>query len=176
MKALELMKSRCSVRKFLDRAIEQDKLLYLLEAGRVAPSAANHQPWHFIVIQDKELMGKIAPDWVKDSNAPVLLVACGDHKQAWRRRDGKDHCDIDIAIAVDHMALAAAELGLGTCWICSFDAFRCTLILELPDQLEPVVLLPIGYPAETKAPDRHQSDRKPLDDIVSWGRYLARTD
>jgi len=168
MQVLQLMKQRCSVRKFEDRPIEKDKLLYVLEAARVAPSACNFQPWRFIVVEDKELMRKIAPNWVSEANTPVMIVACGDHKQAWRRRDGKDHCDIDIAIAVDHMTLAAAESGLGTCWICAFDALQCAATLKLPDHIEPAVLLPIGYPAETKDANRHDRERKPLNEIVSW--------
>jgi nitroreductase len=156
------------VRQFQDRAVERDKLLYVLEAARVAPSACNFQPWSFLVIEKRDLIAKIAPDWVRESQAPVMIVACGDHRQAWRRRDGKDHCDIDLAIAVDHMTLAAAEVGLGTCWICSFDAYRCGALLKLREHLEPAVLLPLGYPAEMKAADRHAVDRKPLDTIVTW--------
>ncbi len=98
----------------------------------------------------------------------MLIVACGDHRLAWKRRDGKDHCDIDVAIAVDHMTLAAAEIGLGTCWICSFDVPRCAKLLNLPANLEPIALLPIGYPAETKSPDRHTTERKPLEQITTW--------
>ena len=168
MGVLELMKRRCSVRKFQKRPIETDKLLYVLEAARVAPSACNYQPWRFIVIQDRRRIAQIAPAWVHQSNAPVMIVACGDHRRAWRRRDGKDHCDIDVAIAVDHMTLAAAEAGLGTCWICSFDAFRCAILLELPQHLEPIALLPIGYPAESKDAGRHDHERKPLEEIVAW--------
>ncbi len=168
MELLQLMKSRCSVRKFEDRPIEEEKLLYVLEAARVAPSACNYQPWRFIVIKDKDLMKRIAPAWVAEANTPAVIVACGDHRQAWRRRDGKDHCDIDIAIAVDHMTLAAVEAGLGSCWICSFDAFQCTIALELPDQVEPIVLLPIGYPAKLKDANRHDRERKPMGEIVSW--------
>jgi nitroreductase len=168
MRVLELMKQRCSVRKFEDRAVEREKLEYVLEAARVAPSAANLQPWRFLVVQDKDRIAQLAPEWVTAANTPVLIVACGDHARAWRRRDGKDHCDVDIAIAVDHMTLAAAEVGLGTCWICSFDAFRTHIHLELPPGVEPVVLLPIGYPAEGKPADRHGQDRKPMEDIVCW--------
>jgi nitroreductase len=168
MEVLQLMKQRCSVRKFEERPIEEDKLRYVLEAARVAPSACNFQPWRLIVVQDPDLIARLGPDWVPESNAPVLIVACGDHQQAWRRRDGKDHCDMDIAIAVDHMTLAAAEVGLGSCWICSFDAFQCAVALELPDHLEPAVLLPLGYPVETKNAARHDVERKALDQVVTW--------
>src|SRR5210317_696359 len=105
MEVLQLMKRRCSVRKFKDRPIEEEKLLYVLEAARIAPSACNLQPWRFIVVQDKKRIARMAPDWVKESHAPAVIAACGDHAQAWRRLDGKDHCDIDVAIAIDHMTL-----------------------------------------------------------------------
>jgi nitroreductase len=170
MSVLQLMKKRCSIRKFEDRPIEEEKLLYVLEAARVAPSACNFQPWSFIVVQDKKLIAAISPAWVKESHAAAVIVACGDHRQAWRRRDGKDHCDIDVAIAVDHITLAAAEQGLGTCWICSFDAFGCATTLKLADRVEPIVLLPIGYPTELKSPARHDHERKPLAEIVTWRR------
>jgi len=127
-----------------------------------------------IVIEDQALLAKIAPAWVSAAHTPAVIVACGDHQQAWKRADGKDHCDIDIAIAVDHMTLAAAEIGLGTCWICAFDAKRCAQVLNLPERLEPVALLPIGYPADGKSPDRHATDRKPLEQIVTW--MPARTE
>lgn len=168
MSVLDLMRQRCSVRTFADRSIEKEVLRYVLEAARVAPSACNLQPWRLIVVSSREVIGRIAPDWVASSNAPVLIVCCGDHSLAWRRRDGKDHCDIDVAIAVDHMTLAAAEVGLGTCWICSFDAFQCAAILDLPSHMEPAVLLPIGYPAEFKAADRHVQERKSLEQLVDW--------
>jgi nitroreductase len=170
MQVLELMKQRCSIRKFADRPIEKEKLLYVLEAARVAPSACNYQPWQLIVVEDRNVIRRIAPEWVTEAKAPTVMVACGDHRQAWRRRDGKDHCDIDLAIVVDHMTLAAAEVGLGTCWICAFDAFGCHETLNLPYHLEPAVLLPIGYPAEAKDPQRHATERKPLNKLVTWDR------
>ena len=169
MQVLDLMKQRCSVRQFEDRAVEEEKLLYVLEAARVAPSACNLQPYQFVILRDPEHIAQIAPEWVASSNAPVMIVACGDHQQAWRRRDGKDHCDIDVAIAVDHMTLAAAEVGLGTCWICAFNAYQCSLVLELPSYLEPMVLLPLGYPADAKPADRHAAERKSLELLVRDG-------
>ena len=163
---LDLMKKRCSVRAFETRPVEEEKLLRMLEAGRVAPSACNNQPWRFVVVRDKALQNRISERWA--SKAPVIVVAIGHHGESWKRGDGKDHCDVDIAIAVDHMTLMATELGLGTCWVCAFDAAACAAALDLPEHLEPIALLPTGYPAEKRDPDRHDTARKPLGDIVAW--------
>lgn len=150
---LDLAKARYSVRSYLPDPVEQEKLDYILECGRIAPSAANYQPWQVFVVRSKEMKSRLASTyggkWLTE--APLLLVFCGNHEQGWKRKDGKDHTDIDIAIMVDHVTLAAAEQGLGTCWICHFDAVACAEILELPPQLEPIVILPVGYPG--KVPD-----------------------
>jgi len=165
-----LAKSRYSVRSYESRAVEKEKLLQVLEAARLAPSAVNFQPWHFIVITEdaqKEKIFETYPrEWIKE--APAIIVACGDHGKSWKRSDGKDHCDVDVSIAVEHMALAAADLGLGTCWVCAFDAKKCHQLLNLPENLEPIVLLPIGYP---KGERLTEIKRKSLDEIVSWERY-----
>lgn len=169
MAFLEIARKRYSVRKYQDLAVEKEKILQILEAARIAPSAVNFQPWHFIALTDKGVISKVAEaysrEWLR--RAPVIIVACGDHQKSWKRKDGKDHCDIDLAIAIDHMTLAAADLGLGTCWVCAFDAERCHEILELPDHLEVVALLPIGYPAG----EREGINRKSLAEIVSWDKY-----
>lgn len=170
MSFLDIAKRRYSVRAYEDIEVEKEKLLQILEAGRLAPSAVNYQPVHFIVITDKEQKKKVYETYPRGwlEEAPVIIVACGDHSVSWKRRGGKDHCDIDLAIAVDHMTLAAADLGLGTCWICAFDAEKCRKLLELPDNLEPMVLLPVGYP---KGGRLSEIKRKSLDEIVSWEEY-----
>lgn len=167
MSFLELTKKRYSVRKYKDQPVEREKLLQVLEAARNTPSACNFQPWHFIVLTDETIKSKVAETYPRDwfKKAPVVIVACGDHSVSWKRADGKDHCDVDLAIAVEHMALAAAELGLGTCWVCAFDAKRCHEILALPDNLEVIALLPLGYPEEERIPDKN---RKRLEEIVTW--------
>jgi len=175
MDFLELAKKRYSVRKYQNKAIEEDKLNYVLECGRVAPSAVNNQPWHFIVVTEKEKKQKIMSTYKKPwiLSAPALIVVCGDHQKSWRRPDGKDHCDIDIAIAIDHMTLAASEKGLGTCWVCMFDAFNCHTLLKLPSHLEVIALLPIGCPDREKNLDRHIT-RKGIDQIVHWNGYTEK--
>jgi nitroreductase len=169
MSIYELMKKRCSVRSFEDKPVEKEKLLQVLNAARVAPSAHNEQPWHFIVLQNSELKNKVSSRW---SKAPVIIVVCGDHNSSWVREDDrKDHCDIDIAIGIDHMTLMATELGLGTCWVCAFDPNLASSALNLPKNLEPIALLPIGYPKKVSDMNRHKTQRKSLDEIVSWDEY-----
>ena len=170
MSFLELASKRYSVRNYTNRPVEENKILEVLEAARVAPSAVNYQPWHLIVVTEQGLKSKIAEayprDWFKQ--APVVIVACGDHEKSWKRKDGKDHCDVDVAIALDHLALAATSLGLGTCWVCAFDAKRVHEILRLPEQLEVIALLPLGYPGDAPIPLKK---RKDLDELVSWNGY-----
>ncbi|MFC1751999.1 nitroreductase family protein [Thermoproteota archaeon] len=167
-----LAKKRRSVRNYKSDPIDKPSLLTVLEAGRLAPSACNYQPWHFIVADTPDMLAKIQltypREWIK--TAPAIIVVCGDHETAWHRPgDLKDHCDIDIAIAIDHMTLSAAEIGLGTCWICAFDAGMCKSLLALPDHIEPIALLPIGYPDEP--PTERHHNRKPMEQIVHWNAF-----
>lgn len=173
MSFIDLAKKRYSVRNYKDTPVEEEKLLKVLEAGRVAPSAVNYQPVEFIVIRDEERRKKVAQCYRREwlLKAPVLIVVCGDHSRSWRRADGKDHCDIDAAIAVDHMTLAAAELGLGTCWVCAFNSMQCHKILELPAHLETIALMPLGYPADAPDPYRHGVKRRKISDMVHWEFY-----
>jgi len=173
MEFIQLAKLRYSCRNYDSKPVEQEKLDLVLEAGRIAPSAANLQPWHFIVVRQKENLEKIRKVYPRDwfITAPCVIVLCGDHNLSWKRKDKKDHCDIDVAIAADHMTLQAADLGLGTCWICNFDVQLCSKLFNLPANLEPIVLLPLGYPLDQSDPDRHGSKRKPLKDIVSNEKF-----
>ena len=173
MEFIDLAKKRYATRSFLQKNVDEGKLLKVLEAGRIAPSAANIQPWHFVVIKDEENKQKIYSAYKRDwmMEAPIIIIACGDHSSSWKRVDGKDHCDIDIAIAVDHMTLQAAELDLGTCWICIFDKKKCAEALNLPEHIEPIVILPLGYPADTVDVNRHSNKRKPIDVIVHWEKF-----
>lgn len=165
---LALSQQRYSVRNYTSQPVSDVTLRYILEVARLAPSAVNLQPWSFVVVRDRALLDRLATVYSREwfATAPCCIVVCGNHNESWHRRnDGKDHCDIDIAIATEHLALAAAEQGLGSCWVCNFDAEACRQILQLPDGVEPMVLLPVGYAAQGELPEKK---RKPLDEIVVW--------
>ena len=161
---------RYSVRKYLDKDVEEEKLREVLEAGRLAPSACNYQPWKFIVVRDKETRKKIAEPttWAKFiAEAPVLIVAC-------KVRDGflmggwYDSAILDIGIALDHMTLQATHLGLGTCWIGDFNENLVKELLEIPENVRVVALLTLGYPREKKIPKKK---RKPFEEVVSFEKF-----
>ena len=171
---LNLVKKRYSVRDFLPEPVEEQKLQYILECGRLAPSAANYQPWHVIVVRDPEVKKKLASTYSRSwfAKAPIILVICGNHQLAWKRSDGNDHTDVDVSIIIDHMTLAAAEIGLGTCWICNFDVVKAKEILGLPDHVEPIVYLPLGYPQKGEEHIHpHHNKRKLIAEIIHWEKF-----
>ncbi len=169
MQFLELTEKRYSVRSYKPGQVEDDKLQQVLEAARLAPTAANRQPIKFIVIhtvgREAELSRIYDRSWFVQ--APVVICACATPNQAWVRRDGKNYCNVDVAIAMDHLILAATELGLGTCWIAAFDATAAREVLGLPDEVEPVAFTPIGYPNDEPRP----KTRKPLTELVKYERW-----
>lgn len=167
---LELAKARYSCRLYDSKPVSREQIEQVLEAARVAPSAVNAQPWHFVVVTQSPLRENIAACYSRPwlGTAPVIIVACGDHSLSWRRADGKDHCDIDMAIAIDHITLAATDLGLATCWICKFDAMKCAEHLKLPSHISPVAMIPLGYPADNVVDSERHLKRKTLDEIVRW--------
>jgi len=176
MNFIELATQRSSVRNFEPKLVEKEKLLYVLEAARIAPSAANFQPFKFLVITDPSILKSVQAlyhrEWLV--TAPAIIVAMGDHNKGWHRKnDGKDFTDIDVAIAVDHLTLAAAEQGLGTCWICNFDADKCTTLFNAPPNIEMIALIPIGYPViEPKSVKK----RMPIDQLVRWNTLSLDAD
>lgn len=172
MDFLELAKKRFSVRKYQPKKVEEEKLLKILEAGRVAPTGVNAQPHRIIVVKEEEGLRKIK----KGSNiygAPLALIVCADHNVTWKRSyDKKDIADIDTSIVTDHMMLQATELGLGSVWICYFDPVVIKKEFNIPYNIEPINILAIGYnEGEVKSPDRHDEVRKPLEEFVFYETY-----
>ena len=164
MNFLELVKNRYSCRAYKPFGVEKEKLDYILECVRHAPSAVNKQPWRFHVVgrkEDKERLQQCySRDWFK--TAPLYVIASILHDEEWVRADGKRHGDIDIAIAVEHLCLAATEQGLANCWVCNFDAVLCKRLFDLPANEEPAVIIPIGYAAD----EPKEKKRKPIGDII----------
>jgi len=174
MELKDIIAQRFSVRNFKNVAVPKEKIMQILEMVRLAPSAVNYQPWHFIVITQKKTLELLAKSYPRPwfLSAPMVIVACINHKESWKRvKDNKDFGDVDVAIAVDHLTLAATSLGLGTCWVCNFDVESCCNSLELPEHLEPLALIPIGFPI----PEPPEKKRKTLDEIVSWEKYFPYT-
>ena len=193
MDVMDAIQKRRSVRKYKPDEIPEDVLDKLLNAMRLAPSGKNRQPWKFIVVRDKATKAKLAEacngqKWIAE--APVVIVACGSEKEAAVRyyRDGQaiigvgwdieeemengaieyESCvSIDLAIALDHLTLAAVEEGLGTCWIGALNENQVKELLSVPDDMRAALVMPIGYPVSW--PDARP--RKPIEEIVCYERY-----
>ncbi len=167
---IEAIKLRKSVRSWEDRPIEEEKLAAVLEAARLAPSASNRQEWRFVVVREAATRKKLASAANNQAfvgEAPVVLACCAESDNH-RMSCGQLCYPIDLAIAIDHIALAAVELGLGTCWIGAFQEDKVKALLGIPDEVRVVELLPLGYPAD---PSPKEKKRKPLDDLVHWDRW-----
>jgi len=165
MNLLEIAKSRYSCRAYRPEEVEREKLDYILECVRMAPSAVNRQPWRFHIVSSEDGRRKLQQCYNREwfTTAPMYVVASILHDEEWVRADGKHHGNIDIAIAVEHLCLAATEQGLATCWVCNFDADLCKQLLALPEAEEPAVIVPLGYAATEPT----EKKRKPMQDIIS---------
>ena len=161
MKFKEVIVKRRSIRKYKNTLVPKEKILKILEAARIAPSAGHRQPWHFIVVENKETIEKLAKrEWAAE--APVMIVGLADQAASPR------WCINDLGIAFEHIVLAATNLGLGTCWM--GQTGREELIkslLDIPDNFKVVSVIPLGIPDEIPAP----KERKSLDAIISWEQY-----
>lgn len=167
MKFSELVEKRYSVRSYTEEAVDDSQLNEILECARLAPSAVNLQPWKFIVVRSEEGRKKVCSTYKRDwiQTAPMFIICCVCHDEAWvRKYDQKEHGNIDIAIAAEHICLAATEQGLGTCWVCNFDAVKCSELFNLPSNIEPAVIIPLGHPADEAKP----KTRKAMNEIVEY--------
>ncbi len=170
MDVIDAIKTRKSIRSFLDKPVEDAKLNTVLDAGRLAPSAANRQEWRFLLVRGLETRKRIAMAAGRQKfvgEAPIIIVACAETDNKVMRC-GQLSYPIDVAIALDHMTLAAVELGLGTCWIGNFDDQLVKKILGIPDEIPIVQLLPLGYPED---PSVIEKNRLPVEKIVRHDRW-----
>jgi len=170
MEFTNLIAARYSVRAYKPEPVEDDKLRAVLDAARLAPTACNRQPIRFVVIhtagRQQELKRVYGAEWF--TAAPIVICVCALPSEAWvRKLDSKNHCEIDAAIAMDHLILAATDAGLGTCWICAFDPIAAREVLGLPDGVEPIAFTPLGYAADSPS----EKKRKPMEELVIYERW-----
>ncbi len=176
MDVVEVIRQRRSVRKYDDRPITAEVMERMKEALRLAPSACNYQPWKFVLITEADLKKKIAraangQQFI--AGAPVIVVGVGIPAQAYKGMGGHGNSvDVDLAIALDHLTLAAAADGLGTCWIGAFNEQEMKEVIGVPPEAKIVALTPLGYPAK---PDLihpiEEGDRKPADQIFAYEKF-----
>ena len=171
MEVKKAVNTRESVRGFLDREVEEEKLASVLEAARLAPSDANRQPWKFVVVKDSDRRGeleKAAYGQPYVSQAPIVIVAVATDTKTIMPNKVPAY-PVDLAIALDHMTLAAVGEGLGSCWICAFSQEKVREIIGIPDSCTAVALLPLGYPKTL----RSVKHRKSIDEIVCYEKFRA---
>jgi nitroreductase len=170
MGIMEIINSRFSVRGYKPDPVEDEKLTTILNSARMAPTASNRQPFNIIVIQTKgreeELRTIYQRDWFVQ--APLILCICGLAENAWVRRDGRQFLFVDVGIVMDHMVLTATELGLGTCIVAAFDVLNARRVLSIPDEIEPILFTPLGYPLDTP----RIKQRKNLEELVKYDRWI----
>lgn len=164
---LSLCQERFSARKFTDEAVSDSDLQYVLECVRMAPSAVNFQPWKFLVVRSEEAKAKLRQCYSREwfNSAPLYIVSFKNNETAWKRKfDGKQHGDVDVSIAVEHLCLAATDCGLGTCWVCNYDTALLAELFPQSAEWEAVAIVPIGHIA-SDCP-RKEKDRKPMTEMV----------
>lgn len=170
MKVIDAIKARKSVRQYLDKPIENEKLTAVVEAGRLAPSASNRQEWRFLIVRDLATRKKLVDATNRQrfvGEAPAVIVACAE-TDGHVMRCGLPCFPIDVAIALDHITLAAVEMVLGTCWIGAFDEREVKDILGIPKEIRVVALMPIGYPSD---PSIVEKRRLPFKEIIRYEHW-----
>jgi nitroreductase len=166
MEFYDVVQKRLSVRSYKPDPVPEEVLNRILEAGRLAPSAKNYQPWRFIIVKDPAIRQALVPACRGQGSvgqAPVVICACCVIDQVWKGMGGYWSAEaVDITIALEHMMLAATAEGLGTCWIGAFLEAEVKKVLAIPDGVKPIALTPLGYPARESKPQ----PRKPLSEIT----------
>ena len=172
------IRNRRSVREYSPRPIPDDSVQRLRDALRFAPSACNIQPWRFVYVTDSDLratLARAANEQTFIAQAPLIVVACGYPEQAYQHMGGHGNSvDIDLAIALDHLSLAAVVEGLGTCWIGSFDEREVKRLLHVPATVKVVAMMPVGFPLSADQIHPAGDDqRRPATDVFRIDSYVS---
>lgn len=172
MEFSKLAASRYSVRQFSDKPVEKEKLDAILEAARVAPTAANKQPQRILVIESEQAKAKLKECTRYHFDAPLALLICYDKSVSWKRSfDNDDAGTVDASIITTHLMLQAFELGIGSTWVAFFDPQKVREQFQLPENYIPVALLPLGYPAADAQPNPRHTERLPIDETVFYNEF-----
>ncbi|MCD6445589.1 nitroreductase family protein [Candidatus Bathyarchaeota archaeon] len=173
MDVLEAIKNRRSIRAFKNEDISSETVEKLIDAARWAPSAGNIQPWEFIIVKNSEVKRRLAEAALNQKfieEAPIVIVVCADENRSFKGyglRGKSLYCIQDTAAAIQNIHLAACSLGLATCWVGAFKEEDVRKILDVPDGVRPVALVPVGYPAEKPSPP----SRRPLSQIIHYEKF-----
>jgi nitroreductase len=168
----ELSAARFSVRDFLEKPVEQEKINLILEAARRAPTAANRQPQRILILDKPGDLIKMDNCTSCRFGAPLAFLVCYNFSAAWVRDLDQQHSGwVDASIAATHMMLQAVELGLGTTWVMWFDPSKTRAEFRIPNDSVPVAFLPTGYPAPDVIPSYQHQDRLPLEELTAWGTF-----
>ena len=167
---IQAIKSRKSVRNFLDKKVEKEIVTSILEMARIAPSFFNCQDWRFVVVQDKQTKRKLVNDAKSPSfvaKSPIVIVGCGKPIEPVTSSDNSSYI-IDTTIALDHVTLAAVQFGLGSCWINIFDEKKVKEILDIPEEIRVIALISLGYPKDVSVSEKK---RKHLTQLIKFEKW-----
>ena len=168
MNVFEAISKRYSCRSYETKSIEQDKLNKILEAARLAPSARNRHDWRFVVVTDQDMRSRLYEATYNQkivAQAPAVIVACSNNNDIMRC--GQPVAQIDVAIALEHIALQAVEERLATCWIGSFYPEKVRAVLGIPDDIAIIELMTVGYPADIQP----AMNREPIENIACFQKW-----
>ena len=172
MNFYELAKSRYSVRNFMEKKVPKETVEQILAYGHIAPTGCNMQPQRILVIDEKEALEKLKSCTRSHFDAPLAMLICYHKNEGWTRRyDGAKSAPVDCSIVTTHLMLGAWELGIGSCWVMSFDPAAMRDAYKIPEELEPVALLVMGYPAKDSAPAPMHDAVRPLDELLTYNSF-----
>ena len=168
----KLISERYSVRSFKPGHLPQETIDTILKAGHIAPTGCNNQPQRILVLNTDETIEKLRSCTKSHFNAPTALLICHNKNESWKREfDGALASPVDAAIVTTHMMLAARDIGVGSCWVMHFDPFAMRKTFDIPEEIEPLALLMMGYPSDDAKPAVMHENKRPMDEVVFYGHF-----